>query len=726
LSPGDFEKGTYRIVRPGTYIIDEDIVFDFNAPQNEDDIFADDAWWPNAADIDEYPGAQQSRDAYFLGFFAGIVIEADDVVLDLNQHSLRMSEQFYFTQPFFSIIELASQPFLPQQGPGFFGSSPVFATNVCIKNGVLGLSSHHGIHGNYNQHVRVEGVHIRDFTTHGVQLNGFRDVVLQDVEVGPSTTMAYLNGNFGQLRALLPTLRRIAAQHPTDSITFHGREATPYTMHDLLHRLLPVMRNAFDWAYFKSQHNNAAALAIETDTSIEFESVRKFLNPSGLSYGAVTYGVFLNYPSAGIFGWHVNDEQSDGAVLDNVYIHDIQRSGDEVIGLAQRGRAYCNAFNGPLPLVSMFGGMEEVRQFADALLTSDDEEQDVIYAQYVGDIVTDVHIAMYEFGRDDFDNWPGIPFFGEREGLLAWAKGEDATYVSSDSDLLEVYCNNDAMFHPSKGNLGVKISGVKNVQLNAVRIENLVDLTKLGHDLCGSRDLYHFSQQSPYQLGFSMNMVHAMAIDFSEVSITQPLHINGVYSKTGLAFAMSTWFDTQITYQAAVHISNVYAGFGIDESAVQLSYDDRPNKAPEACAVRIYSSDSYQVKNVFDAQHDIDMDSIRIQCIHGSVGCFGDTDGKYSDLGNVIAEHNNEATCQVVPKMSSHGTMPHLSADKNAYASFDSHPLFFAMIAVALVVCLCAVKLVYRDYALKKVVSSNFKYELTNTEEDDAEAYGTF
>lgn len=40
-----------------------------------------------------------------------------------------------------------------------------------------------------------------------------------------------------------------------------------------------------------------------------------------------THGIYLNYPSSGIFGWHVNDAQSDGAKLDNIYIHDIYRNG---------------------------------------------------------------------------------------------------------------------------------------------------------------------------------------------------------------------------------------------------------------------------------------------------------------------------------------------------------------------------------------------------------------
>merc|ERR1719361_2882985 len=98
-----------------------------------------------------------------------------------------------------------------------------------------------------------------------------------------------------------------------------------------------------------------------------------FVNPPGVPFGAATYGLFLNYPSAGIFGWHVNDAMSDGAILENVHIHDLARAGNEVIGLAQHGRVYCNAFNGPLPLRRLLGSEEAMKQFADAMLSEDDE-----------------------------------------------------------------------------------------------------------------------------------------------------------------------------------------------------------------------------------------------------------------------------------------------------------------------------------------------------------------
>ena len=129
-----------------------------------------------------------------MGFFAGITVEADDVVIDLNEHEISQSLPFYHQQRFFSCISLKSVAFPLNQGPGVFGSSPVFASNVVIRNGNIGLSSHHGIHGHYNKDVVIENVHIYDFETHGVQMSYFENLKMSNVEIGPSSNVAYLKG----------------------------------------------------------------------------------------------------------------------------------------------------------------------------------------------------------------------------------------------------------------------------------------------------------------------------------------------------------------------------------------------------------------------------------------------------------------------------------------------------------------------------------------------------
>ena len=80
LYQSDFESGTYRITAPGTYVVMEDIEFDFNAPpggyhsvKSPNDV-RERYWWPLVEDQEKYPGAGSSRDPFFLGMCSGAVV----------------------------------------------------------------------------------------------------------------------------------------------------------------------------------------------------------------------------------------------------------------------------------------------------------------------------------------------------------------------------------------------------------------------------------------------------------------------------------------------------------------------------------------------------------------------------------------------------------------------------------------------------------------------------
>ena len=102
-----------------------------------------------------------------LGFFAAIIIECSNVILDLNGHEIKMSPAFYLRQRFYSHIELGSAPFVPRVGPHDYINF-ISAQNVQIKNGTLGLTSHHGIHGNLAKNITIENLHIKDFEVGGL------------------------------------------------------------------------------------------------------------------------------------------------------------------------------------------------------------------------------------------------------------------------------------------------------------------------------------------------------------------------------------------------------------------------------------------------------------------------------------------------------------------------------------------------------------------------------
>ena len=85
---------------------------------------------------------------------------------------------------------------------------------MIIKNGNLGRTSHHCLHGNYNKNLLVEDVKCYDFSTHGFQLNGADGAVLRNVEIGPSNTEQFLFAEYTHYRFILPRLRRISESNP--------------------------------------------------------------------------------------------------------------------------------------------------------------------------------------------------------------------------------------------------------------------------------------------------------------------------------------------------------------------------------------------------------------------------------------------------------------------------------------------------------------------------------
>ena len=117
----------------------------------------------------------------------------------------------------FSIIEVGSKAFISGQGPGYFGPYMTYADNVVIKNGVVGLSSHHGIHANGFQNMHIHDVIVRNFEVAGIALNGFDSLKIERVEVGPVYQEVPVMGVYTQARIMLPRLRSIIEDNPDGS-----------------------------------------------------------------------------------------------------------------------------------------------------------------------------------------------------------------------------------------------------------------------------------------------------------------------------------------------------------------------------------------------------------------------------------------------------------------------------------------------------------------------------
>lgn len=165
----DFLKGTVRITMPDTYVLlKENVVCNF-------------------------PDPEEATSPLHLGFFCAISVEAPRCVVDLGGHSLSQSEEYRQRQRFFSLIELNNSPFPP--GKARFTTPLASPSDVTIKNGTLGESSHFSIHGALcGSRILVERVTMRKFEVGAVSISGADDVTIRRCKIGqaarPKTSSA--------------------------------------------------------------------------------------------------------------------------------------------------------------------------------------------------------------------------------------------------------------------------------------------------------------------------------------------------------------------------------------------------------------------------------------------------------------------------------------------------------------------------------------------------------
>lgn len=169
----DFASGTFVINQPGQYRLCENISFKPNPPGV--------GQTPAEAFQPDY--IVYDKENYGLGFFAAIAIETTGVDLFLDEYKIEQSKEHALIQRFFAIIELASSPFLTNVGPHNFGRCSSAKDVRILGPGTLGLSSHHGIHGNDNLNVVIDGIVFQDFEVAAVSLNNADNVMISNNQI---------------------------------------------------------------------------------------------------------------------------------------------------------------------------------------------------------------------------------------------------------------------------------------------------------------------------------------------------------------------------------------------------------------------------------------------------------------------------------------------------------------------------------------------------------------
>lgn len=425
----DFENGPYVITQSGKYILMEDIVFD-PFPNKFEDIFDSLASFPDF------------NHNFVLGYFAAIIIYGTNIELNLGGHTLRQSFLHNHQQRFFSLIELADRPFMPGQGPANFGTPLSGCTNVMIHNGVLGLSSHHGIHGNNPTNINIQNLVIYDYEVAGISINGGNHVNISNVEIRQNYKNILVNGLFSNAIFTVKKLMIKEQQEPTAVVqTYMG--AIGITQ--IKDRLKQSVIDAY------------TDIVNDVDVGTTNPDSKFYFNPSKLTDGNC-YGISFNSQGLLVNEYKKEFEKgSNNITLVNVSISDIDCKPTEVLAIVNTPYNHLgdnpqtlNTVNkGPFgDVINYWKAVNDEGQFTV-------ENNPLILAQILTGTVCRQLLEWIETGSKDF-------------------KARLST--------VSILNNLDIMAHVMKGTIGLFLSSVENVTCKIIKINSIHNQSDVGND----------------------------------------------------------------------------------------------------------------------------------------------------------------------------------------------------------------------------------------------------
>uniref|UniRef100_A0A7S4MTE9 Uncharacterized protein n=1 Tax=Vannella robusta TaxID=1487602 RepID=A0A7S4MTE9_9EUKA len=566
LRQSDFDDGTFQLTEPGNYVLMEDIVFNPNKASDTLPPF-------DSSDVSlsqyTFAGGFYDPSAFGIGFFAAISISASDVTIDLNGYTLSQSTEHALQQRFFAVIELADRPFIPNQGPHNFGSSILCAKNLVIKNGVIGLSSHHGIHGNNVYNVTIENVDFVDYEVAAIAINGGHGVRIENVRALGTRRDIPVFGSYSAARFLRPYIKLLEAGEYEGTLRVGGKELTIDDVYEDLH---VATDNVFSDVIQKS--NGARNSFIdEEEHPMEYAL---FHNEKGLIDGN-SYGILFNNVGVAILDFPMTPEDPSQSIsLKNVEIYDTVADIQEVIVLTSEEKAVIDPVGSAFQIFNKKPGTDEY-----ITISSSNFDE----ATYIGNPVANAQAFV---GKAVLNGaFEGKPLDVSRSGItkeiLAWIEADPEEPEAKLSHLLArnpPICNSDTMIHVNKGVIGLKLDGSRLAKISNLKVENVINYGKLGSDICGY-DSTTISNPDSILPGYQGANSRGMSLAGSVKVKVQDSHFENIVSHSGSACAVDILLDS---HNIAV-VDNFADDIHAAESHEREDFTG-PNAIPEAVAYR--------------------------------------------------------------------------------------------------------------------------------------------
>ncbi|KAL7538809.1 hypothetical protein ACHAXR_008806, partial [Thalassiosira sp. AJA248-18] len=507
LNQADFDQGTKFISTPGTYKLCQDISFGPNGPEA--------GKLPNEDAFDPVFNGLYSTNEFGLGFFAALCIASPYVTIHLDGHTIEQSAGHALMQRFFSVIELASSPFIRSAGPAqFVGDGEAFlpASNVNIFGpGVIGRSSHHGrsmaclcdndvvlyvtlslanahrskyyfdyhegIHGNDNTNVKITDIKFIDFEVAAVSLNNVDTLEISNCVIERNRQDVPVVGLFSAARFLRPYGKYLKSQgYKMELYDYQTKTTRTKSAVDVYDNLIAAIDNVYgdiigsDGKINESNHPDEYNL---------------FNNPfnvvDGPCYAFLVHG---RGPAVGGQGENFNEDDgtatSSNVVIKNNTIKNIKCWNNEVPALfgdcGGHGCVVNDARGSVFQTVKTFDNQNP------HLAIGED-------GTYNGNVVSDMQImvaqAIFDGNLTDIPSRQIGPNSIHR-GIIDWA--QDGSVMEP-----QYVCNGDSMHHVVKGIIAIRLEDTAGFSIEGNSIQNVENLSVEPFANC---DSYHIGSSS--------------------------------------------------------------------------------------------------------------------------------------------------------------------------------------------------------------------------------------
>lgn len=393
--------------------------------------------------------------AYGIGFFCAISLIGNNYTLDLNNCKLEQSFQHSIRQRFFALIELANSPFLPKTGPRNFINRIECSSNITIKNGFIGNSSHHGIHGNNNNNIILQNLKFKNFEVAAISLNGAKNLTIENIHILGNNQNILVLAIWSSALFLYPYIKYLKDNHKDFYLTINNKKYTS--------------KKLFDEFYFIIEN-----ILIELNT-YKYTKNNLFNNKLRILDG-VSYGILLNKTNVSINGFSKTfDRTNNNHILKNIIIENISSFNHEIPALTnninfidQNNKYLGNIQNDVVGSVFQTQNFYYDNNNKKINLTIDNN------GKYIGNIVSNIQliIAKAIHNNIQFSNLP-TNLNTINENTIKWV--ESNTELKNNH--LYYIFQGDCMHHVNKGVIGLRCDGIYDSKFINITICNISNHT---------------------------------------------------------------------------------------------------------------------------------------------------------------------------------------------------------------------------------------------------------